>query len=167
MPRRLVLVAALIGLIAVVMPAWSARADTAPGPGWQRQMLAEVNAVRAAAGIPPLRLCGALGRAARTHAHDLAETAPFGHVGADGRNPGERVREQGYAWRTVGENVAAGQKSVREVMESWVSSDGHLANLLNPGFRHLGVAVVVDRGSAYGIYWVQDFGRGGSCRARS
>lgn len=168
MPRRLALVAAaLLGLVAVVAPAGVARADAGPGPGWQRQMLVEVNALRSAAGAPPVRLCAALGRAAGTHARDLAHGAPFGHVGADGRTPGDRVREQGYIWRAVGENVAAGQWSVREVMESWVTSPGHLANLLNPGYRHMGVAVVVDSRSDYGIYWVQDFGTGGPCRART
>ena len=129
-------------------------------------MLEEVNALRAAVGVPPLRLCAALGRAARAHARDLATAAPFGHVGHDGRGPGERVRSEGYAWRAVGENVAAGQATVREVMESWVTSHGHLANLVHPGYRHLGVAVAVAEDSTYGTYWVQEFGRGGSCRAR-
>jgi uncharacterized protein YkwD len=167
-PSPRLLAALLAVLVSPVVLALPAIADTAAAPssGWQRQMLVEVNALRAAAGVPELRLCAALGRAARGHARDLASGAPFGHIGTDGRGPGERVRAQGYAWSTVGENVAAGQASVRQAMESWVTSEGHLANLLNPDYRHLGVAVVVTANSPYGSYWVQGFGRGGSCRSR-
>lgn len=131
--------------------------------GWRARMLAAVNAVRADAGVPPLRPCAALRRAAQDYAMVMASRDHFGHVGPDGRAPGDRIRSQGYAWKAVAENIAAGQVSIDEVMAAWIASPGHYANLISPAVRHVGLGYAGSSGSTYGAYWVQEFGRGRGC----
>ncbi len=130
-------------------------------PSWQTAMLDRVNAVRAAAGVAPLALCGTLTVAAQGHAEDMADAGYFSHDSADGRSPGDRLRSAGYDGRTWGENIAAGYSDVTAVMAGWVDSPGHYANLVRASFTHLGVGRA--DGGEYGRYWVQDFGAGGSC----
>lgn len=87
----------------------------------------------------------------------------YGHVGPDGSEPGERMLRQGYRWRAAAENIAAGQRSVAEVMAGWVASPGHYANLVNPAYRHVGLGHATSSAGVYGDYWVQNFGRGRGC----
>ena len=98
-----------------------------------------------------------LGKAAERHAQDMASHSFMSHTGSDGSTVADRVSEEGYAWSAVGENVAAGQSSPEEVMESWLSSPGHCANIMNPDFEHMGIARA--QGGSYGVYWAQTFGR--------
>lgn len=157
--RRLVVVALLVcASVAVgVGPA------TAVDQGWRVDMLAQVNAVRAAAGVPPVKMCAALGRAAQGYASLMASQDYYAHVGPDGTEPWDRMRGQGYRWRSVGENIAAGQRDVGGVMADWIASPDHYANLVNPAFRHVGFGHAVGEGTQFGNYWVQDFGRGRGC----
>ena len=97
-----------------------------------------------------------LAAAAAAHAQDMAENDYFEHESPEGSTPAQRVSAQGYDWRTVGENIAAGQRSVAEVVDGWMASDGHCANLMSPGFRDIGMACASDSGSRYGRYWVLD-----------
>jgi uncharacterized protein YkwD len=131
--------------------------------GWRQDMLVRVNAVRAAAGVPPVRACAALRRSAQSYAGLMASTDSFGHIGPDGSQPWDRMRSQGYTYRTAAENIAAGQGSVDQVMREWIASPAHYANLVNPLFRHVGFGHAGDASSTYRGYWVQDFARGGGC----
>lgn len=135
----------------------------AVAPGWRKVMLARMNAVRAAAGVAPLQPCPALRRSAQEYAMLMSSRDHFGHVGPDGSQPQERMLRQGYTWSAVGENLAAGQPSVRDVMAAWERSPGHYANLVNPAYGHVGLGHWASEGSRYGDYWVQDFGRGSGC----
>ena len=63
----------------------------------------------------------------------------------------------GYPWRFVAENVAAGQTTAEEVVETWLESSGHCANLMNPAVREMGVAAAFDKSSAAGTDWTQVF----------
>ena len=96
--------------------------------------------------------------AATEHASDLAKLGLSSHVGSDGREAGQRLRDAGYRWRSVGENIATGQPSAASVVQAWLNSPQHCANLMNPGFRHMGVAFVIDPERRPRIYWVQKFG---------
>ena len=138
-------------------------------PNFQADMLAAVNARRRAGAT-----CGALGsfpaapdltwntaltQAAAAHSDDMVAGNFFSHTGSDGSSPGDRVTAAGYAWSTVGENIAAGQSSVAEVVDGWMKSDGHCANLMHAGFRDIGVACVAgNANTSYSTYWTQDFG---------
>jgi len=106
---------------------------------------------------PPLRLENRLNDAAAVQARDMAKHDMLEHEGTDGSTPAVRVSRQGYAWRTVGENIASGPTTAREVMEGWLASPGHCANLMNPRFTEMGIGFVVDARSESGVYWSQVF----------
>lgn len=129
---------------------------------WQQEMLASVNAMRAAAGVQPLILCRPVTKAASDYARVMADRGWFDHTGPDGSEPWDRMTAAGYAYRAAGENIAAGQESVAAVMQAWRDSPGHYANIVSKSFTHLGVGRATSK-DAYGIYWVQNFGSGGSC----
>jgi uncharacterized protein YkwD len=88
----------------------------------------------------------------------MANNNYFDHKDRDGRTPGDRAELAGYAGQQVGENIAAGQDTVRKVVDGWLASPGHCANLMNPQFRELGAAYAVDPKSDAGIYWTAMFG---------
>ena len=90
------------------------------------------------AGAPPLALEPRLTRAAQLHAEDMRASGRLSHTGSDGSSLAERVERQGYAWATAGENVAYGQPTPESVVEAWLGSDGHCANLMYGGFTDLG-----------------------------
>jgi uncharacterized protein YkwD len=124
------------------------------------EMLAEINTLRRKAGVPPLQMSPALQRAAQAHAQDMIARGYYGHKSPSGTTVRERSREAGYEWRTIGENIAEGQTSEREVMTSWMNSKGHRENILNPHFRDLGIGLALgkSRGGEYRVVWVQNFG---------
>ena len=137
----------------------------APGTGFAQQILDLTNAARAQgrtcgatayAAAPALTLNAQLGQAAQGHAADMAAQNYFSHTSKDGRTAGQRIAAAGYAYRTWGENIAAGQATAAQVMDGWLKSEGHCKNIMNPAFRELGVGYA--QGGSYGHYWVQDFG---------
>lgn len=88
----------------------------------------------------------------------MANNNFFDHKDRDGRTPGDRAELSGYIGRQIGENIAAGQDTSRKVLDGWLASPGHCANLMNPQFRDLGAAYSVDPKSDAGIYWTALFG---------
>ncbi len=132
-------------------------------PAWQLRMLARVNAVRAAAGVPAVALCAPLGSSADKYAHLMGSQDYFGHRGPDGLDPWDRMRAEGYQLHGAAENIAAGQRGVAAVMSSWRQSPAHYVNLVNPVFTHVGFGYARNRSSTYTRYWVQEFGFGGHC----
>jgi uncharacterized protein YkwD len=71
-----------------------------------------------------------------------------------------RVSATGYAWSSVGENIAAGYSGVDSVMAGWMASDGHCANLMNPDYTEVGlVCVPGTTATAYNTYWTMDLAR--------
>jgi uncharacterized protein YkwD len=98
--------------------------------------------------------------AADAHSEDMAAKDYFSHTSADGRTLADRIDATGYAWTSVGENIAAGYPTVDSVIDGWIASPGHCANLMNAGFAEVGVACVPGAaGDAYSTYWTMDFGR--------
>ncbi len=122
-------------------------------------MLARVNAERAKVGRPPLRLDPRLSAAAQAHAEDMMVHSYYAHASPEGKTPLDRVRKTGYAPHIVAENIARGPFTVDEVMDDWMLSREHRANLLHPAFRDFGAGIVVGRNAAVGftVIWVQDF----------
>ncbi|MGW0800290.1 sigma-70 family RNA polymerase sigma factor [Streptomyces sp. NPDC002692] len=119
------------------------------------QVVALVNKERAAAGCGPLTEDAQLEKAAQAHSDDMAARNFFEHTNPDGADPGQRITAAGYRWSTYGENIAEGQQTPQAVMESWMNSPGHRANILNCSFKNIGVGV--HKGSG-GPWWTQDFG---------
>lgn len=113
---------------------------------------------RPMAAAPPVRADARLRAAAAAHASDMAGLSFFSHTGTDGSQVAERARRSGYAWRTVGENIAAGQMTAEAAMQGWLQSPSHCANLMQPGYTEMGLAFAVNPQSESGVYWVQVFG---------
>jgi uncharacterized protein YkwD len=125
-----------------------------------REMLDQVNTARRQAGLKPLRLNGVLAKSAQRHAEDMLKRGYFDHRSPAGTTVRERSRAAGYNWAAIGENIAFGQTSVDEVVETWMDSPGHRKNILSPNFTELGVGLAVGRGpdGKYQVLWVQNFG---------
>jgi len=105
------------------------------------------------------------------HSNDLAQSDTFSHMGSGtssditGSNSGkaskfnDRIKENGYKEYTIlGENIAGGQESIESALKAWLASPAHCTNIMEKEFREIGVAVVVNPDSTYGIYWTQNFG---------
>ncbi|MFE2878188.1 sigma-70 family RNA polymerase sigma factor [Streptomyces roseus] len=130
----------------------------APGPapsGVAGQVIALVNSERAAAGCGPLKEDPQLRNAAQGHSDDMAARNFFDHTNPDGADPGKRTTAAGYRWSTYGENIARGQQTASSVMDSWMKSPGHRANILNCSFKDIGVGIHSGPG---GPWWTQNFG---------
>ncbi|MET9609766.1 sigma-70 family RNA polymerase sigma factor [Streptomyces sp. NPDC006512] len=128
----------------------------APAPaGVSGQVLALVNTERAAAGCGPLKEDAQLRSAAQAHSADMAQRNFFSHTNPDGADPGARTTASGYRWSTYGENIAKGQQTAQSVMDAWMKSPGHRANILNCSFKDLGVGMQPGAG---GPWWTQNFG---------
>ena len=122
-------------------------------------MFARVNAERQKAGVPLLKPDPKLDAAAQRHAEDMLSRAYFAHESPEGKTVRERATAAGYDWRSIGENIAEGQLTVTEVMDTWMHSPGHRRNILDPGFRELGVGLALGRsGEGYQVEWAQTFG---------
>lgn len=135
---------------------------------FQASVVAEVNRRRASAqscgsrgsfaAAGSLRWNDTLLRAATAHANDMMSNNFFGHTGSNGSTISDRINTIGYAWASVGENIAAGQPTVARVVDAWMGSDGHCANLMNPAMEEFAVACVyntVNRSN----YWVMDLAK--------
>lgn len=132
---------------------------------FKEEFLSSINKTRAAGckcgntyypPAAPLTWNDELEDAARGHAKDMAKKKYFSHDSKDGRNMEDRIVLAGYIFKgfksfAIGENIAFGQTSIREVMAGWFKSEGHCKNLMNPTFKEVGVA-------EEDHYWVQDFG---------
>lgn len=113
-------------------------------------------AERAAAGLGPLAVDPLLTHAAQDHSTGMATRDFYAHTDPDGREPWDRARAAGARHRGIGENIACGQRSAAEVVEGWMNSPGHRANILRPDFTHIGVGYAT--GGRSGTYWTQLFG---------
>jgi uncharacterized protein YkwD len=107
---------------------------------------------------PQLRANSRLMRAAQIHAEQMARAGRMEHLLRDANYPRaeDRLAAAGYRWRAFGENVAQGQSSAAEVVNSWMQSRGHRKNILNEIYTELGVGYAVDRAGR--PYFVQVFG---------
>lgn len=114
-----------------------------------------VNAERAKAGVQPLTLSEKLTNIAYTKAKDMADKGYFSHQSPTYGSPFDMLKQFGVSYSYAGENIAAGQKTAEEVMNSWMNSSGHKANILNKNYTQLGVGFY--RGGEYGTEWVQMF----------
>lgn len=123
---------------------------------WQSAVLRLTNAERTAAGLRPLAADPLLTVAAQGHSADMIARAFYSHTSPDGGEPWHRASAAGSTHRAIGENIACGQRTPAEVVDGWMNSPGHRANILKPSFTHLGVGFA--GGGSAGTYWTQLFG---------
>jgi len=113
----------------------------------------------------PLTMSPILRCSARLHSMDMGEQGYFAHDSQDGRSPFDRMADAGYMGRQMGENIAKGQQTPEEVVNGWIDSDGHCANIMNPGYTEIGVGYW--EGEPENMFfngnklWTQNFGTPG------
>ena len=112
-----------------------------------------INDYRATNGLKPLRLDPKLTVAAKAHSRDLAKTDRISHYGSDGSSPWDRVKRAGYSAKIAAENVGTGQASLQEVFKGWEQSPGHNRNLLLPGAKDMGIALIADPKTEFKTFW--------------
>lgn len=165
--------AALAEITPVAAPSEQAQAVVAGShcglAGFQAELMQRINAWRASgatcgsygsfAPTTALAWNDALQSAAARHAGDMASHNFFSHTGSDGSNAGTRISQAGYAWSRWGENIAAGYGTVQAVVDGWMASPGHCANLMKPTFKHVGVACVSSSAGSYRSYWALDLAK--------
>jgi len=127
---------------------------TSPQAAFELEVVRLTNAERADAGCDPLRVDERLQTAARAHSEDMRDRGYFDHTSPDGKTPWDRMRAAGYD-EPGGENIAMGYPTPEAVVEAWMESKGHRANILNCKFEAIGVGVALGDG---GPWWTQDFG---------
>jgi uncharacterized protein YkwD len=115
----------------------------------ERATLCLLNARRAEAGLGPLKPSRTLARAARRHSADMGARRFFAHDTPNGTPPEERIGAAGYPRTgvTVGENLAWGEETAAtpaEIVEGWMNSPGHRANILRPEFEEIGVGLAYE-----------------------
>ena len=112
------------------------------------EVLRLVNEERAKEGLSPMTTNDTINEAAKVRAGELQEL--FDHTRPDGSRCFTALNEMGVSYWTAGENIASGASSPESVMDMWMNSEGHRANILNENFDTIGVGRV-------GNYWVQMF----------
>lgn len=127
--------------------------DGGSGSTVEEEVVRLTNAARAEKGCKPLTHDPKLHAAAEGHSADMAAKGYFDHTSKDGRSPGDRIKAAGFSpVSTWGENIAMGQRTAASVMESWMNSPGHKANIMNCAFTFIGVGH-----DPKGPHWTQVF----------
>src|SRR5881409_77689 len=156
-PAALASLAAFVLLLGLGTPrvAEGARLDSA-----EQDLVARINAFRAARSLPTLVVSDTLTSAAKWMSVDMGSRNYFAHTSLDGRSPTQRMADAGYpAFGTwTGEDLAAGFTSTADVLTGWINSPAHYAVLVNPQYHAIGVGHGYTTGSTYGWYWTADFG---------
>lgn len=109
--------------------------------------------------VNPLSWDCTLAEISDEHNQDMANNNFFDHTGSNGLRVADRATNAGYNWQTVGENIAAGYQDVDAVMQGWLESPGHCANIMRAQFSDLGSDLYNAFGSQYPTYWTAAFGR--------
>lgn len=118
--------------------------------GYIEEVCQLVKMEREKVSLHSLQLDPLMNAVAQAHAEDMVNNNYFSHYSLDGRSPADRLRAAGVTFSTWGENIAWGYTSPTSVMSAWMNSSGHRANILNSGFRRIGIGY-------YRNYWVQVF----------
>jgi uncharacterized protein YkwD len=121
----------------------------------QEQVVALVNQRRAANGCGTVKVNSRLTQAAQLHSEDQAAHNTMSHTGSDGSSPWDRAERAGYD-NAIGENVAMGYATPAAVMDGWMNSDGHRANILHCTAKAIGMGFAKSRDGT--PYWTQMFG---------
>ena len=119
---------------------------------YERQVVELVNVQRARNGLQPLSLDAGLCRFARVKSQDMHDNRYFDHTSPTYGSPFDMMRQFGITYASAGENIAMGYSTPEAVVNAWMNSSGHRANILSVKYTTLGVGFVPDGG-----YWTQWF----------
>lgn len=119
---------------------------------FEQEVIRLVNEERTRNGLKSLTYDWQLGRVARYKSQDMRDNRYFSHTSPTYGSPFQMMKSFGITYRSAGENIAKGQRTPEAVVNAWMNSSGHRANILNASFTHIGVGYVAD-----GSYWTQMF----------
>lgn len=118
----------------------------------QQEVVNLVNKERAKVGLAALTMDSALTKVAQAKSQDMKDNSYFSHTSPTYGSPFDMMKQFGISYKSAGENIAKGQTSAQQVVEAWMNSEGHRANILDKKFTHIGVGYV-----SSGHYWTQMF----------
>jgi len=121
----------------------------------ENEVVRLVNVERAKAGVPAIVQNSEVGRVARIKSEDFVKNNYFSHTSPTYGSPFDMLKSFGITFTAAGENIASGQKTAADVMNSWMNSSGHRANILNSTYNKIGVGVAKDSDGS--LYWTQMF----------
>ena len=119
---------------------------------YETEVIRLVNEIRRENGLNPLTANWELSRVARYKSQDMADNRYFSHTSPTYGSPFQMIKAFGLSYRTAGENIAMGYSTPQAVVDGWMNSSGHRANILNASYTQIGVGYV-----AQGNYWTQMF----------
>ncbi|MBE6184244.1 CAP domain-containing protein [Heyndrickxia ginsengihumi] len=119
---------------------------------YEKQVVDLTNKERAKNGLKPLQVDATLSKMARAKSNDMMTNKYFDHTSPTYGSPFDMMKKFGISYKSAGENIAMGQQTPEEVVNSWMNSPGHRANILNKNYTHIGVGYVEN-----GHYWTQEF----------
>lgn len=119
---------------------------------YENEVIRLVNEIRVQNGLKPLTSDWQLSRVARYKSQDMKDNNYFSHTSPVYGSPFQMMKSFGLSYRTAAENIAKGQLTPQAVVNAWMNSSGHRANILNPSFTKIGVGYVES-----GRYWTQMF----------
>ena len=119
---------------------------------YEKEVVRLVNEIRIQNGLKELTYDWELSRVARYKSQDMRDNHYFSHTSPVYGSPFKMMKDFGITYRSAGENIAKGQATPQAVVNAWMNSSGHRANILNASFTHIGVGYVPD-----GRYWTQMF----------
>lgn len=121
----------------------------------EAEVIRLTNVERAKVGLPALKPHWELSRVARYKSADMRDKNYFSHTSPTYGSPFDMIKAFGISYSAAGENIAAGQTTAKQVVESWMNSTGHRQNILSKNFTHIGVGYA--SGGSYRHYWTQMF----------
>ena len=119
---------------------------------YEAEVIRLVNDIRQQNGLRPLTANWELSRVARYKSQDMVDKRYFSHTSPTYGSPSQMIRAFGLSFKTAGENIAYGYATPQKVVDGWMNSSGHRANILNASYTQIGVGYV-----AQGNYWTQMF----------
>ncbi|MFP3122633.1 CAP domain-containing protein [Ectobacillus funiculus] len=119
---------------------------------YEQKVVTLTNQERAKQGLPALQVDSALSKVAKAKSQDMYNANYFSHTSPTYGSPFDMMKQFGISYRTAGENIAMGQKTPEEVVQAWMNSAGHRANILNTTYTHIGVGYVAGKN-----IWTQQF----------
>ncbi|WP_108671486.1 CAP domain-containing protein [Peribacillus acanthi] len=137
---------------AATAPTQPAASTSGAVSAYEQKVVELTNAERAKAGLTALKLDTALSDVARKKSEDMKNKGYFSHTSPTYGSPFDMMKQFGISYTSAGENIAQGQQSPEAVVQAWMNSEGHRANIMNSSFTHIGVGHV-----AGGNYWTQMF----------
>ncbi len=119
---------------------------------YESEVVRLVNEIRVQNGLRPLEENWELSRVARYKSQDMKDNNYFSHTSPVYGSPFQMMKSFGISYRSAAENIAKGQSTPQAVVNAWMNSSGHRANILNSSYTHIGVGYVKS-----GNYWTQMF----------